>query len=106
AYLQSKQIDEARTAFAAAVHLQEGVLETAKDPQQCRVDLALAYGNLALLQMKTDETAGADASIARAAELQKQLLEVVQDDPKRLRQLAVNFAELGELHDRKSQLVK
>ena len=45
-----------------------------KIPEQCLADLALAHGNLGLLQNETGDAENAAASLARAVGLQEQLL--------------------------------
>jgi len=101
---RSGRVDEARVAYAEAIRLENEVLDAAKNPEQidtCRVDLASARGNLGLLQMKTGDLASAKVSIARAAELQEQLLNTATNDPKsyskRLRSLAATLNKLGAL---------
>ena len=65
---------------------------------ECLADLALAHGNLGLLQNEMGDTAGAAASLARAVELQEQLLGAAPEHPERLRDLAVTLDKLGALH--------
>ncbi len=94
---QAGQTDEARRAYAEAIRLQEGVLGS-EDSGQGLADLALAYGNLGLLQIKTGDAENAAASITRAVGLQEQLLRAAPGNPERLRALAVTLNKLGALY--------
>ena len=62
------------------------------------MDLALAYGNLGLLENKMGNAESAAARIARAVELQEQLLGAAPDNPQRLGNLAVTLNDLGALY--------
>ena len=95
---ESGRTDEARRAFAEAIRLQEEVLGSAEDSGQCLADLALAHGNLGLLQNETGDAEGAAASLARAVGLQEQLLGAAPDNPERLRNLAATLNNLGALY--------
>ena len=69
-----------------------------EDSGQGLVDLARAHSNLGLLQNATGDAEGAAASIARAVELQEQLLSARPDDPERLCDLAVTLNHRGALY--------
>jgi len=99
---RSGKTDDARQAFDEAIRLQESASTSgpsqSENEEQRLADLALAHGNLGLLQNETGDADGAAVSLDCAAALQQRLLTATPKNPDRMRDLAVTLNTQAALY--------